>query len=42
MEVEKEHDMGLMDQQKCKVPFSTEVIGQNSGKDYDKKLFHYF
>ena len=36
MEVEKEHDMGLMNQQKCKVPFSTKVTRQNSGKDYNK------
>lgn len=35
-EVQKEHDMGLMDQQKCKVPFSTKVIGQNTERDQDK------
>lgn len=28
--VQKKHDMGLMDQQECKVPFSTKVIGQNT------------
>lgn len=35
-EVQKELDMGLMDQQKCKVPFSTRVIGQNTERDQDK------
>lgn len=25
---------------KCKVPFGTKVIGQNSGKDYDKWILH--
>lgn len=35
-EVQKEHDTGLMDQEKCKVPFSTKVIGQNRERDQDK------
>lgn len=35
-EVQKEHDTGLMDQEKCKVPFSTKVIGQNTERDQDK------
>lgn len=35
-EVQKELDMRLMDQQKCKVPFSTRVIGQNTERDQDK------
>lgn len=32
MEVQKGNDMGLMDLQKCEVPFYTKVIGQNSRK----------
>lgn len=39
-EDQKEHDMGLMDWEKCKVPFSTKVIGQNTERDHDKWLLH--
>lgn len=35
-EDQKEHDMGLMDQEKCKVPSSSKVIGQNTERDQDK------
>jgi len=35
-EVQKDRDMGLIDQLKCKVPFSIKVIEQNTERDQDK------
>lgn len=39
-EDQKGHNRGLIDQQKCKVPFSSKVIGQNTERDQDKLLLH--